>query len=319
MTSARQQQLEKAFFRGDTLTLENPAYLKEVQTLTEALLRADCVSRDLTVEALGIPDEPAKAVIIARERGIAAGLAEFALVLGSHGVSVHFEKQDGQRFETGETLVRLEGGRRVLLSFERVGLNLLQRMSGIATVARDFQARAQKRCPSTRVVATRKTLWGLLDKRAVHVGNGGTHRLGLGDGILIKNNHLALIARREEDAAPTAIERAWRFRGEAAFVEVEVRSEGAALAAAETFRRVQKDSGDPYPCLILLDNLEPREISRILDQLHQKRVWDYVLVEASGGISGENLEAYADTGVDAISMGALTHSVSSLDLCQRMS
>ena len=89
-----------------------------------------------------------------------------------------------------------------LLSLERVGLNLLQRMSGIATASRCLQERAQRRNPATRIVGTRKTPWGLLDKRALHLGSGGTHRLGLGDAILIKNNHLALLASREEEAAP---------------------------------------------------------------------------------------------------------------------
>jgi nicotinate-nucleotide pyrophosphorylase (carboxylating) len=258
-------------------------------------------------------------VIVAGERGVVAGLPEFRFLVESSGITVHFEKKDGEAFQAGEILLRLEGDRNVLLSLERVGLNLLQRMSGIATLTRNLQGRVSARCPSTRVVATRKTLWGLLDKRAVHAGGGGTHRLGLGDGILIKNNHLALIARREEDAAPDAIARAWEFRKEAAFIEVEVRSEAAALAAAEAFRRLQKESGERYPCLIMLDNLAPKEISTILHALHERRFWDYALVEASGGISENNVEAYADTGVDAISMGALTHSARSLDLCQKIS
>src|SRR5271170_379229 len=253
MIANRQQQLEKALFRGDTLTLENPDYLREVQTLTGALLRVDLAPRDITVEALAFQSEPAVAAIMAGEKGVLAGLAEFALLVGSSGISVHLEKKDGDVFEAGDILLRLEGDRNVLLSLERVGLNLLQRMSGIATLTRNLQERIRTRCPTTRVVATRKTLWGLLDKRAVHVGDGGTHRLGLGDGILIKNNHLALIAPREEDAAPVAIARVWNFRKEAAFTEVEVRSEAAALASAETFTRLQKES-ERYPCLLMLDN-----------------------------------------------------------------
>jgi nicotinate-nucleotide pyrophosphorylase (carboxylating) len=319
MIGTRQQQLEEALFRGDSLTLENPDYLREVQELTGTLLRSDLAPKDLTAEALAIRNEPVHAVIMARERGVVAGLAEFGLLMEAAGVTVHFEKKDGDTFEAGDILLRLEGDQNVLLSHERAGLNLLQRMSGIATLTRNLQRRVEAECPSTRVVATRKTLWGWLDKRAVHVGGGGTHRLGLGDAILIKNNHLALIARREEDAAPVAIARAWNFRREAAFIEVEVRSEAAALAAAETFRRLQKESAERYPCLLLLDNLAPTEISTILHTLRERRFWDYTLVEASGGISENNVEAYADTGVDAISMGALTHSARSLDLCQKIS
>jgi len=168
-------------------------------------------------------------------------------------------------------------------------------------------------------VGTRKTLWGLLDKRALHLGSGGTHRLGLGDAILIKNNHLALLADSEEEAAPIAIERAWKLRNEAAFIEVEVRSEAAARAAANAFRRMQEDAGEEFPCLLMLDNMSPDEIRAIVGILQRERLWESTLIEASGGISEANLEAYASCGADAISIGALTHSARALDLCQRIS
>jgi len=319
MDITRQQRIEGAFFRGGMLTLENSNYLREVKALTEALLRVDLTPNDLTVEALGIPSGPGKAAIMAKEPGVVAGASEFQFLAGAAGIKVEPQKKDGEAFETGDVLLRLEGDRNQLLSLERVGLNLLQRMSGIATLTRKLQCRARSRSDSTRVVATRKTLWGLLDKRAVHLGGGGTHRLGLGDAILVKNNHLALIADQEEEAAPIAIARSWSFRRQAAFIEVEVRSEAAALAAANVFRSLQKESREQYPCLILLDNLAPGEIRGILSALRAAGLLDYVLVEASGGISEENLERYAETGVDAISMGALTHSVRSLDLCQRIS
>ena len=168
-------------------------------------------------------------------------------------------------------------------------------------------------------MGTRKTPWGLLDKRAVHLGGGGTHRLGLGDAIVIKNNHLALLAPREEEAAPMAIERAWEFREKSAFIEVEVRGEAGALAAAEAFRRLQEDAAEEYPCLLMLDNMTPDEIGPILDVLRRENLWEHVLIEASGGISEANVEAYAACGVDAISVGALTHSARALDICQRIS
>jgi nicotinate-nucleotide pyrophosphorylase (carboxylating) len=315
----REQQLEKALFRGGSLTLQNPAYVQEVRTLMEELLRVDLAPQDLTVAALGIKSKPVSAIVLAREAGVAAGLSEFAFLFESRGISVRFEKKDGDVFSSSDTLLHLGGEQNQLLSIERSGLNLLQRMCGIATMTRCLQERVRGRCHSTRVVATRKTLWGLLDKRAVHLGGGGTHRLGLGDAILIKNNHLALIAPREEEAAPEALARAWRFRKEAAFIEIEVRSEDAALAAATAFRTLQKESANPTPCLLMLDNLAPREISTILASLHNEDLWNYALIEASGGVSEKNAEAYADTGVDAISIGALTHSARALDICLRIS
>jgi nicotinate-nucleotide pyrophosphorylase (carboxylating) len=319
MTTTREQRLEQALYRGSVLTLENPEYLQVVGTFTEALLRVDLTPRDLTVEALGIRDEPASAIIVACEDGVAAGLDELAFMLRRFGVQVTLEASDGDTVERGRAVLRAEGERTKLLSLERVGLNLLQRMSGIATATRCLQGRARNRSASARIVATRKTPWGLLDKRAVHLGKGGTHRLGLGDAIVIKNNHLALIAHDEEQAAPLAVARAWSFRRDAAFIEVEVRGGAAALAAAKTFRRLQDEVRERYPCLLMLDNMKTEDIRSILDALRRENLWDDILIEASGGISEANVEAYAACGVDAISIGALTHSPRALDFSQRIS
>jgi nicotinate-nucleotide pyrophosphorylase (carboxylating) len=319
MTATREQRLEQALFRGSGLTLGNPDYLQAVRTFTEALLKVDLTPRDLTVEALGLAGAPASAVIVAREEGVAAGLDELALMLRSYGVEVTLETKDGDLLHCGDTLLRVAGEGTKLLSLERVGLNLLQRMSGIATATRCLQRRARSRCASTRIVATRKTPWGLLDKRAVHLGRGGTHRLGLGDAIVIKNNHLARIASREDHAAPLAIAKAWNFRRNAAFIEVEVRGEAAALASAKMFRRLQEEASEQYPCLLMLDNMMTEEIGSILVALRRESLWDDTLIEASGGISETNVEAYADCGVDAISIGALTHSPRALDLSERIS
>jgi nicotinate-nucleotide pyrophosphorylase (carboxylating) len=319
MTATREQRLEQALYRGSVLTLESPEYLQMVRTFTEALLHVDLTPKDSTVEALGIRGEPASAIIVAGEDGVAAGLDEVAFMLRRFGVQVTLEARDGDIVERGRTVLRAEGERTKLLSLERVGLNLLQRMSGIATATRCLQGRARNRCASTRIVATRKTPWGLLDKRAVHLGKGGTHRLGLGDAIVIKNNHLALIAYDEEQAAPLAIARAWSFRRDAAFIEVEVRGAAAALAAAKTFRRLQDEVVERYPCLLMLDNMRTEDIRSILDALRRENLWDDILIEASGGISETNVEAYAASGVDAISIGALTHSPRALDFSQRIS
>ncbi len=319
MTSTREQRLEQALFRGGSLTLGNPEYARTLRTFTDALLRADLTPGDLTVEALALEDRPASGTIVAREPGVAAGLEELAFMLRGFGVYVQFEKKDGEAIESGNVVLRAEGSRARLLALERVSLNLVQRMSGIATATRRLEAMVRRRSAATRIVATRKTPWGLLDKRAVHLGGGGTHRLSLGDAIVIKNNHLALLAGREEDAAPEAIRRAWNFRAQAAFIEAEVRSEAAALSAARTFRRMREESSEDYPCLVMLDNMTPEEISGVLSALERENLRDATLIEASGGISEGNAEEYAACGVDAISVGALTHSARALDLCQRIS
>ena len=319
MNWTRQQRIERALFRGASLTLENPEYHRAVRNLTEALLQDDLGSGDLTARALGLKDRRISAAIVAREGGIAAGLAEAGCLLQRHGTKVKFEKNDGDTFQSGDALLRAEGSEATLLALERVELNLVQRMSAIATASRCLQERVRRTGSATHVVGTRKTPWGLLDKRALHLGSGGTHRLSLGDAILIKNNHLALLGESEEAAAPIAIERAWKSRNESAFIEVEVRSEAAAHSAATAFRGVQEEAAEEYPCLLMLDNMSPDQIGAIVGILQRERLWESTLIEASGGISEANLEAYASCGADAVSIGALTHSARALDLCQRIS
>ena len=136
--------------------------------------------------------------------------------------------------------------------------------------------------------------------------------MGLGDGIVVKNNHLALLARNEKLAAPLAVEKVWKSRRRAAFIEVEVRSEEGALAAARAFKRLRAEAPSAtreYPCLVMLDNMMPDDVRQIIVTMRK---------EASGGISESNMELYAAAEVDAISLGALTHSVRALDLSQRI-
>ncbi|HTX14012.1 MAG TPA: carboxylating nicotinate-nucleotide diphosphorylase [Candidatus Baltobacteraceae bacterium] len=319
MSLTRAQRTEQALFRGADLTLEHPEYRETVRGFAGSLLRDDRSPRDLTVAALGFKGRNAEAAILARDGGVVAGLAELAFFLETYGdMAAVAEKQDGDAIRPGDVLLRAEGDEMQLLALERVGLNLIQRMSGIATAIRCLQERAARQCPHARIVGTRKTPWGLLDKRALHLGNGGTHRLGLGDAIVVKNNHLALLAAREEDAAPIAIERAWRARKDSAFIEVEVRGEAAARAAAGAFRLWRERSAEEYPCLLMLDNMTPDQTGGILDALRRENLWEHVLIEASGGISESNVEAYAARGVDAISIGAVTHSARALDICQRV-
>jgi nicotinate-nucleotide pyrophosphorylase (carboxylating) len=320
--SRREEQLKRAMFRGDSLHLGDPAYLSAVRTFLSELLYSDMGGGDLTVAALGLADEHASAKVLAKESGVIAGIAEFSWLLNRDDIEVSARKQDGEAIEPGDVVLEIEGRRGDLLVHERVGLNLLQRMSGIASATRYFQDLVHRENRETHVVGTRKTPWGLLDKRGLHLGGGGTHRLGLWDAILIKNNHLALLAEREEDAARIAVERAWPARKSAAFIEVEVRSEQAALGAAEAFRRMrelpQPELGGDCPCFLLLDNLPASKTSAIVAALRSRGLLDHVLTEASGNISESNIAEYAASGVDAISMGALTHSARALDLCQRV-
>jgi nicotinate-nucleotide pyrophosphorylase (carboxylating) len=326
--SPRQERLRRAFFRGGSLHMGNPEYLRTTRALLTELLDSDVGYGDLTVAALQLADQQvsgveqhARAKIQAKEPGVIAGVAELCWLLMRDGLEVRVRKKDGEAIEAGDIVLDIEGRRSDLLAHERVGLNLLQRLSGIATGTRRLQELLHRYNPQAHVVATRKTPWGLLDKRAVHIGGGGTHRLGLYDAILVKNNHLAFLANREEEAVGLAVERAWPARESAAFIEVEVRSERAALAAAQAFGRVQESSQEEadrdFPCLLLLDNMSPATMASIIVDLRTHNLLEHVLTEASGNISESNVVEYATCGVDAISMGALTHSAPALDLCER--
>lgn len=320
-SSARQERLKRALFRGDSLHLGNHEYLRTVRTLLNELLGSDVGLGDLTSTALHLADQHASAKILAKESGVVAGVAEFCWLVMHDDLEVRVNKKDGESIKAGDVVLEIEGRRGDLLAHERVGLNLLQRLSGIATATQRFQELLHRHNVEAYVVATRKTPWGLLDKRAVHLGGGGTHRLGLWDAMLVKNNHLALLANREEEAVRIAIERAWPARQSAAFIEVEVRSEAGAMAAAQAFRRAQESSQQgpeaDCPCLLLLDNMPPAKISALIADLRAQNLLGHILTEASGNISESNLEEYAVADVDAISMGALTHSARSLDLCER--
>jgi nicotinate-nucleotide pyrophosphorylase (carboxylating) len=313
----RTEQARKAFFRGGGLVLESADYLRAVRALLGELLASDAGAGDLTVDALNLGKSQTTGRIIAREEGVLAGIAECAWVLQTAGLKVSQAKPDGDPVNDDETVLGIEGERGSMLSAERTALNLIQRMSGIATLTRRLQERVQARSPETFVVATRKTPWGLLDKRAVHLGGGGTHRLSLNDAILVKNNHLSLLAAREEDAVVTALERAWKQARKAAFVEIEVGSTDTAVAAARVFRRLQRQDAVPCARVLLLDNMSPREARQTIDALRSERLREEVLVEVSGNISESNLDEYASCGADALSMGALTHSPRALDLSLR--
>ena len=319
--SIRGEQLQKALFHGEVLQLANPLYFRSVRNFLKELLASDLGTGDLTVQSLELQSDNASAVVVAKAPGVAAGLCEFAWLYGRGGMAVQARKKDGDTFVRGDTLIEMRGKRGDLLDYERVGLNLLQRMSGIATATRTLQSRAQRMNPGVQVVGTRKTPWGLLDKRALHLGGGGTHRLGLWDGIMVKNNHLALLADREEEAVEIAARKIWAFRDTAAFLEIEVRSLESAIAAARVLASLQNevrgDDDTACPCLLLLDNMSPKEMSAVVDALRAEKLLEHVLLEASGNISEDNLEAYAACGVDAISVGALTHSVRALDLSQK--
>lgn len=314
-STQREDLVRLAFYRGEELTIENPDYLKVLEALTGELLREDAAQGDLTVEALGIGNSECTFEIRAKEAGVAAGVSEAEWLYARNRLAISSIVNDGDRVAAGDVVLRVEGCADTLFRLERVVVNLMQRMSGIATATREMVEEI-KLHPNAHVIATRKTPWGLLDKRAVHIGGGGTHRLSLGDAILIKTNHLRLAHEAQGMSLEETIQRAWRKRRDAAFVEVEVTDIDEAVGAARTFRDLQ--APDSCPCVLMLDNFSPSAAEAAVKKLREQDLHDTALVEASGNVENKSVAAYAAAGVDTISVGALTHSARALDLSAKL-
>ena len=235
--------------------------------------------------------------LVAKESGVAAGLESARAVFEYLGVDVDLQVRAGERIEEGETVLQVEGPAREVLRGERIAVNIAGHASGIATRTRKAVDAAREVSEEARIAGTRKTTPGLrgVEKRAVAAGGGDTHRLDLSHMVMIKDNHIAEMGM--EDAIA-------HFRERVSFatkIEVEVEN-------PEDARRAAEASAD----IVLLDNLSPVETERGVELLPEG-----TLAEASGGITIEDVPAYAKTGVDIISMGSLTHSADSLDLSFR--
>jgi nicotinate-nucleotide pyrophosphorylase (carboxylating) len=285
---------------------------RRVTTILENALLEDRATRDATSYACIDPNQRAAATILAKEDCILAGIGCVARILDVYAVldgaitshyevTTHPEIFDGIRLHKGQSVAVIRHNARVVLSCERVILNFLQRMSGVATQTRRFVDAVAG--TKARILDTRKTVPGLrgIDKYAVRCGGGQNHRLDLSDGVLIKNNHISLAGSIAE-----ALERAHRNRRGEQPIEVEVRS----LAELEEALQHGAEA-------ILLDNMSPEDARKAVERCahHGRRI----PLECSGGINLENVRAYAETGVDFISVGALTHSAPAVDMSLRVS
>ena len=245
----------------------------------------DNIFGDITTENIIPKDLNIKAKIIAKEECILAGIDYIVENLKKLDIETKGRK-DGEFANKGDTILILTGSARAILRAERTVLNILGRMSGIATETKKIVEKVRKINPEVRIACTRKTLWGSLDKRAVEIGGGDTHRWNLGDMVLIKDNHIKLVGLEE------AIRRAKKVSFTKK-IEVEVESEKDAIKAA-------KMGVD----IIMFDNMTPDEVCRIAEKLGKYNI----LLEVSGNINPGNVIDYAKCSIDIISMGYLTHS-----------
>jgi len=263
-------------------------------------LKEDLGQGDVTTSIL-IPDgTKVEAEIIAKESGIIAGIEEAKILLEGLGVKVEAKVKDGQKISSGKIIMKLEGDAKTILAAERTVLNLISRMSGIATKTNKIIRKVRAVGYKTIIACTRKTAPGLeyFDKKAVWLGGGDPHRLHLDDMILIKDNHIAVIGNVKE-----AIKIARRKASFSKKIEVEVSSVNEAVEAA-------KAGAD----IIMLDNFTPKQVREAIKRLNAEGIRDKLLIEASGGISERNFLEFASAGVDIISLGILTHDVKALDL-----
>ncbi len=267
--------------------------------LVRAALQEDVGTGDVTTLAT-VPEKAlATACMVAREDLVVAGieLAERTFLELSPGVELNRMVEDGGRAHRGDVLLRVHGPARALLTGERTALNFVQRLSGIATTT----ARYREALSGTKVeiLDTRKTTpgWRVLEKHAVACGGGRNHRTGLYDLILIKDNHLTALAHEKPNAIAAAVRRA---RTSYPHLEVEVEAD-----TLDQVRQAVEAGAD----IVLLDNMSPAQLQEAVLLVNGR-----AKTEASGGVNLTNLKAIAETGVDYVSVGALTHSAKSADI-----
>jgi nicotinate-nucleotide pyrophosphorylase (carboxylating) len=309
----RQKLVEIAYQKGKELNLNNKRYLSWLETFFEQEYADDVGAGDITSEAVLAKNNPRKVVLNSKQSGVIGGIEEISWFLRKHRLTVNVCIKDGEEAPEGETILEIHGGQKDILATERIALNVLQRMSGIATETRRLTD-SLKEYP-TRIAATRKAPLRYLDKKAVFLGGGLTHRFGLWDSILIKDNHLeTLKSEGISDYIETAIAKAAAFADKIGFIEIEVTTHEEALRAARKFEALRLKK----PCVVMLDNMTPKAIRGTLETLREAALYDHVLLEASGEITPNNIQEYARTGIDVVSLGYLTHSARVLDMSLEM-
>jgi nicotinate-nucleotide pyrophosphorylase (carboxylating) len=284
---------------------------RRITAILENALLEDRATRDATSYACVEAGQRATATVIAKQDCVLAGVGVIPAILdvfaaldgaviSHYEVTSHPEMFDGVRLHQGQSIAVIRHNARVILSCERVILNFLQRMSGVATLTRQFVEAASG--TKARILDTRKTVPGLrfIDKYGVRCGGGQNHRLDLSDGVLIKNNHIALAG-----GIVPALERAHHNRRGSQPIEIEVRT----LAEMEEALAYGAEA-------LLLDGMSVDDVRKAVEYCAQRE--KRIPVECAGGIKLENVRAYADTGVDFISVGALTYSATSVDMSLRI-
>lgn len=271
-----------------------------MRDILRQMVYEDVGFEDITTNALIPAGMKSRARIIAKEKGIIAGINTLSDLFDEFGVKTTLNKKEGNEVKINDILMELEGDARLILSLERTALNLLMRMSGIATLTLNTLKNIREVNDNVILACTRKTTPGLqfFEKSAVKTGGGDTHRFRLDDCVLIKDNHIEIVGSVEE-----AITKAKNNVSFTKKIEIEVENLEDVVTAI-------KNGVD----IVMLDNMSPDEIKDILSSLESLDLRNSALIEVSGGIKPDNIVEYAKTGVDVISTGYLIHSAKALDL-----
>lgn len=289
------------------LRLTNKLYLKAVLLYVWGAYLLDKPGTDVSTKAfLGAASQKVKARIRTNEEGVLAGMQEAEWFLKKLKIKITEAKKDGSKIKKGEDILKIEGRASAILGAERTLLNLLQRMSGVATKTKRVSTKMPK---GVKLLATRKTLWGLLDKRAVTLGGGGTHRLHLRDAILIKENHITLASNLKR-----SLKRTLRRADQVRFVEIEFESPDEVNEFLKLYKKIKKLLREGDGIVVMLDNFTPRDIRNVIQPLIQAGIF----VELSGGINERNISKYNIAGVSAISSGSITSQANNLDFSMQV-
>jgi len=303
--------IRQYFDKGYLLTTKNKLYSETCLQLFDFQTKNDLVENDVTSKIIAGKYKDPMANIVAKQSGVVAGIEEVVYMVNKKtNLTVKQKIKDGKKIKDKDLLLELTGDPLEILKYERTILNILQRMSGIATFTNQLITDYRLQ---TQLAATRKTLWGLMDKKAVSIGGGLTHRLSLSDEILIKDNHIDIIAKKITVS---------RFEGLKVIMknikknlvnrpfEIEVETEKEAYFLNNYYKEINITA----PLIIMLDNFKPSIAVKTIKTIRGQEGSSEIAFELSGGINENNIKYFDQVGADIISLGSLTHSPKALDI-----
>ena len=299
------------FDKSRFLTVKNKVYVKTCLQLFDFQTKNDLIENDITSKIINRKYNDSKASIIAKQPGVLAGIEEVAYFIKKRThLKIKNSYYDGAIIKEKDLLIELFGNPLEILKFERTVLNIVSRMSGIATYTNQLINNYHLKTP---LAATRKTLWGLMDKKAVFIGGGLTHRLSLSDEILIKDNHIDIMAKNLQLTRLESLEKILTIIKNSQTkrpFEIEVGTEKEAYSLNNFYQKINISA----PLIIMLDNFKPDIATKTIKTISKQKNNFEIIFELSGGINENNIKDYDQADADVLSIGSLTHSSKALDI-----